>query len=202
MKLTLFDAQTILSKHLGVEVKIETSSSYSDIPVEKQKEILIKSVREGSEDQRQALANPYLNLVTKLTLAPTGKDYIAEAKDVFKSYIDSDFKHLNLDKESEARPETKLAVYELVKDAKFKDIFTGDLDKICLTQSQIIEFCKNHKELLSDSWTLFLFKENDKFFVARVLFDDDGLGVNVNEFANDHVWSAGYRRRVVVATDL
>lgn len=201
MKLTIQEAQTILSKHLGLEVQIETFASYSDIPEEKQREILAKSVREGSEDQK--LLNANLKFLEAVKLDKTsGKDYIAEAKDVFKSYIDSDFKHWKLDKEGEEKPETNLVVSELIKDATYKNIFTGDLDKLCLTQSQIIEFCKNHKDLLSGYWTFFLFKENNEFFVAYVRVNGDGLDVRVGKFAYGRVWPAKYRPRVVVATDL
>lgn len=181
MKITILEAQTIISKHLGVEVQIEAST-----------------------DNKIEQSNPYLKTITNLKLAPTaGKRYIAKANDIFQSYIDSDFKNWKLDKKSEAKPETNVVVYELVKDGNYKDIFTGDLDKICLTQSQIIEFCKNHKELLSKySATFFLFKENNEFLVAYVNVNDDGLYAYVSRLALDYVCFAASAHRVVVATDL
>lgn len=179
MKITILEAQTIISKHLGVEVQIEAST-----------------------DNKIEQSNPYLKTITNLKLAPTaGKRYIAKANDIFQSYIDPDFKKWNLNKPGQAKPETKLGVYELIKNGAYKDIFTSasnDLDKICLTQDQIIEFCEKHKDLLSENYTFFLFKENDEFFVARVNFDDGGLYVRVREFEYDDVWFAEYRHRVVL----
>jgi len=188
MKLTIFEAQTILSKQLGLDVAIDTSEIYTA------QKIHIKETK----------GNEYLNLVSDAITIPktTGENYIAKADDTFQSYIDSDFKNWKLDKVSEARPETKLGVYELVKNGIYNDIFTsmsGYLDALCLTQHQIIEFCKAHEDLLSkDCATMFLFKENDKFFVANVYLISDGLYVRVYELANDYVWRAEHRFRVVL----
>jgi cAMP phosphodiesterase len=69
-----------------------------------------------------------------------------------------------------------------------------------LTQSQIISFCKKHKKNLAsnNAATLFLFKENNEFFVAYVCVDFDGLLVDVYRFEDDRVWSAAYAHRLVV----
>ncbi|HTX87315.1 MAG TPA: hypothetical protein VMC41_04615 [Candidatus Nanoarchaeia archaeon] len=101
-----------------------------------------------------------------------------------------------------ATPQMKVAVYELVRDAKFVDIFTSlssDLDRLCLTQGQIIEFCRNHSEDLSrDGITSFLFKVNGEYFVADVRVRSDGLYARVCRFGDGGVWRGGYRPRVVV----
>lgn len=78
---------------------------------------------------------------------------------------------------------------------------SSDLDVLCLTQSQILNFVAKHKSWLrTDGYaTFFLFKANNQFFVASGSFDGDGsLGVRVYRFEDDDVWDADYRRRVVV----
>jgi hypothetical protein len=68
-----------------------------------------------------------------------------------------------------------------------------------MTQGQIIEFCKNHKEELGQNWyNFFLIKENDEYFVADVHVHSDGLKAVVVRFVNGDVWSAEFRLRVFV----
>lgn len=128
---------------------------------------------------------------------------LAQAKDVFKPGIDSDFKNWKLDNAGRATEETAVAVHELVQDATFAKMFGSlgiDLNKLCLTQHQIRVFCENHsKWLRTDGYaTLFLFKENEEFFVARVYVLSCGLSVYVFRFGRDRVWDAAYQHRVVV----
>lgn len=144
--------------------------------------------------------------------ATDGTATIAESNDVFDGYIDPDFKNWKLDNSSEARPEAKVEVYELVKDGRFKQFFSStingsvapdDLRKLCLTQHQIVDFCRNHRgELRTDGFaTFFLFegKKKGEFFVAGVRFVSDGrLDVDVRRFSDDGVWDAEDRLRVVL----
>lgn len=104
-----------------------------------------------------------------------------------------------------------MAGLEMDKDATFKQMYEGyDLDKACLTQGQILEFIKSHKDKLRDGGysTFFLFKvakgDKSEFFVARVYVYDDGtLSAYVRRFSYGLVWDAGRRHRVVVpATSL
>lgn len=129
-----------------------------------------------------------------------GKRYIYGKKDVFNNYIDSDFKNWKLDKKSNPTQETKVDVYELIKNATFKEMFVGNLDKLCLTQDQIIEFCDKHPDWLNqeEGYTFFLFKVNKEYFVARVDVDSDGLIVHVDRFERDYLWLDEYCHRLVV----
>jgi hypothetical protein len=131
-----------------------------------------------------------------------GQRTIAGAKDVFESGIDDDFKRLGLDKAGEATPETAVQVYELIGNATFVKMFTSltnDLDKLCLTQDQIIRFCVKYPGQLSQiSATFFLFKMNGGYFVASVHVGSGGLGVGVRRFEYDVVWNAECRHRLVV----
>jgi len=133
-----------------------------------------------------------------------GSETITDAKEVFKSYIDSNFKNWGINKPGKATEETAVAVHEMVKDATFAQIFGSlgtDLDKLCLTQHQIKNFCKKHSNWLRVGGyaTFFLFKAEDQFFVARVGVLSGGLGVRVSGIERDaYVWGAMYAHRVVV----
>ena len=71
---------------------------------------------------------------------------IADARDVFKSGIDSDFKNWGLSKKpSKATRKTPAEAYKLAENADFKTMFTflsADLEKLCVTEHQIKVFCK------------------------------------------------------------
>ena len=71
---------------------------------------------------------------------------------------------------------------------------------MCLTQAQIVEFCRTEKDKLSQDWyTFFLFKVGGEFFVAFVYFVVGGqLRVGSYRFSRDGVWNAEYRHRIVV----
>ncbi|MDD2288843.1 MAG: hypothetical protein PHY55_08395 [Bacteroidales bacterium] len=140
--------------------------------------------------------------------ALNGNRTIYNSREVFPSRVDPDFKNWDLNKKSKSTPETEVKIYEMVKNATFKDIFTSlsdDLDSLCLTQDQIIDFCVKYPERLrQDGYgTFFLFKKRrlfrrDKFFVVRVRVSSDGLRVGVNHFDDASVWNADCRHRVVV----
>jgi len=135
--------------------------------------------------------------------ATNGKETLANARDVFRGYIDPDFKNWGLDVVATPTKETKVAVYEMIEDGNFAQIFGGfgeNLDRLCLTQAQIRVFARDCRQWLrSDDWaTFFLFKVNGEFFVARVDVRAHGLHVFVDRFSSDHVWYAGLRRRVVL----
>jgi hypothetical protein len=139
--------------------------------------------------------------------ALSGNRTIYGSKEVFSS-VDKDFKNWDLNKKSKSTPETEVEIYEMVKDATFKDIFvslSNDLNSLCLTQDQIIDFCVKYPERLrQDGYgTFFLFKKRrlfrrDKFFVVVVGVFSDGLGVLVVHFGGADVWDAVYRHRVVI----
>ena len=133
-----------------------------------------------------------------------GKATIAKAKDTFPGYIDGDFKGWGCDVKSEPTKKTQVTVHELIKDGRFDQIFPGmsdDLNSLCLTQPQIIQFVQKHRKWLrTDGYgTFFLFKVGEEFFVARVYFDDGGqLEVHVSRLSHVGVWYAENRHRVVV----
>lgn len=136
--------------------------------------------------------------------ATDGTRTIAKAKDVFVAGIDSDFVNWELDVPSQPTKATKAIVCEMTRDGTFAEIFGSlkrSLESLCWKQSQIVDFVKKHGDKLrGDGYaTFFLFKVDNKFFVARVrVSSDGGLRVYVDRFSDDGVWSASYHLRFAV----
>ncbi len=140
----------------------------------------------------------------KLMLRPCdGSRTICSSKNVF-FFVDTAFKSYGADKKGVATKETQVAVYEMEKDATFAEMFgwlNSNIDALCMTQDQILEFIEMHRCLLRTDGpgTFFLFKNKKKFFIACVRFHDDGLlKVFIVHFKFKRVWNADDRRRVVV----
>ena len=171
--------------------------------------LALQDIIEGKFHHTQAFKadNAILRLISKgetiVIDACDGSETLVSAKDVFNSDIDGDFKNLDTNKPGIATKEQAVDVHELVKDATFAQMFGSlgtDLDKLCLTQSQIKNFCKKHPEWLRQNGyaTFFLFKVKGQFFVADVRVLSDGLVVDVPRFEHDYVWCAEYSHRLVV----
>ena len=131
-----------------------------------------------------------------------GKAYISDAKKTFKSFIDPNFKNWGLNQFGSATTETLLDVSEMTSDGTFVQVFTSitsDLDKIVMTQAQIIRFCEKYPTWLRQKGyaTFFLTKVGGEYFVVGVDVCSDGLDVLVYRLEGGRVWSGEYRHRVV-----
>jgi hypothetical protein len=170
-----------------------------------------EDVNISSEIKRESNILNLLFGSEKLYLSESdGRAIIAKAEDVFKSWIDFDFQNWGLNKESKVTPETEVRIYEMVKSATFKDMFTSlsdDLDSLCLTQSQIIDFCEKHRNHLRQDGcgTFFLTKKDfekpateDNLFVVGVVVRSGGLNVLLFHVDRADVWNVDCRLRVVV----
>ncbi|MFA5934617.1 MAG: hypothetical protein WC827_01900 [Candidatus Paceibacterota bacterium] len=133
-----------------------------------------------------------------------GTDTIALARDVFTGWVDPDFVNYGTDVKGQPTKETKVQVLEMIKDGNLAQIFGGfgeNLDRLCLSQSQIIRFVKDHSKWLltgSNHGTFFLFKVQGEFFIADVLLGESIIGVDARHLLDGVVWDADRRRRVVV----
>lgn len=135
--------------------------------------------------------------------ATSGYETIARATDIFTGYLDPDFVRWNTDERGVATGPAKADVYEMDrKDATFREMFTslGDPESLVLSQGQIIDFCKRHRDLLrQDGYaTFFLFKAHGELFVAGVDVGGGKLLAYVRRFGLGSRWCADYRPRVVV----
>jgi hypothetical protein len=149
----------------------------------------------------------YLKLISgaeTITIKATdGRGTIARAKDLFPGWLDPDFENYGTDVPGKPTVETNVQVFEMIKDGTFAQIFGGfgeNLDRLCLSQDQIMEFVENHtKWLRADGYgTFFLFKVNSEFFVAGVRRYEGGLEVHVYRLSSGSVWRAESQHRVVV----
>jgi len=109
----------------------------------------------------------------------------------------------NLNNEQVFSKETEVNVYELKQNATLFQMFTflsNDLDRLCLTQSQIVNFCeKNFEYLRQDGFvTFFLFKENNKFFVAKVNVKFGRQTVFIHRLDYNNIWKSEHALRLVV----
>ena len=135
--------------------------------------------------------------------AVDGSKTITNSKDVFKLWIDPYFEDWNLNKPDQATSEIKIQVYEMTQNANLKQMFSSlndCLDKLCLTQHQIAEFCAKDQKYLRQNCrpTFFLFKVDGEYFVADVYVYLDGLFVIVHSFENSNTWGGKFHHRLVV----
>ncbi|HOZ53678.1 MAG TPA: hypothetical protein PK142_03305 [bacterium] len=149
--------------------------------------------------------------VKKLVLPESdGRAIIVEAKNVFDHLIAHiSFEKKGLIKEGKNVPETEVEVYEMTRNAIFKEIFfsfSGQFDSLCLTQNQIIDFCVKHSEHLKNEGlaTFFLTKKDferpsteDNLFVVSVHVYSFGLNVYVYSFDEKNIWIGSHRQRFV-----
>lgn len=145
----------------------------------------------------------FLRYLKAVTIAPTKGDVtLAKADDVFMGWIDGYFKNWGTNVLGEDTDETAVDVYEMARDGNYQKLFgsLGDPHRLCLTQGQIKEFCRSHRDvLLQEGYaTFFLFAVNGEPFVAYVDVHASKLRVFVNHFDDDYVWDTGCRPRLVV----
>jgi hypothetical protein len=149
----------------------------------------------------------YLKLISgteTITIGETdGTNTIARASDVFTGWVDPDFVKYGKNIQGQPTKEMKVQVFEMIKNGTFAQIFGGfgeNLDRLCLAQSQIICFVRDHSKWLhKDGYgTFFLFKERSEFFVSRVYQNMGRLEVDKRCLSDNYIWKAGTRRRIVV----
>ncbi len=135
--------------------------------------------------------------------ATTGKRTISSMKILFTGYLDTDFRNWNIGANDKVKPACLVESLELAKNGRFNDFFTAysaDLNKLVLTDEQVLWVVENRPDLLiqNGSANFFLLKKGDEFFVAHVFWYVGRLEVRVRRLSNDFVWGAGYGRRIVV----
>ena len=154
-----------------------------------------------------------------------GKIIISQSENVFKAWIDPDFKKLGLDIPSQPTKKINAVVRELTGKGTLLQIFKDidpDLDSSVLTMSQIIEFCGKNKVWVGEEGfvAFFLTKRRNnfllrfwyqimklvskdefigKYYVVRVFVctNEDGLGVNYSSLKDGFCWRTENHHRVV-----
>jgi hypothetical protein len=144
----------------------------------------------------------------------SGSRYIANEKNVFKSFIDSDFVQWGLNKPSYVTKETKFTIYEVTQDASLLQMYEslpGRWDQKIFTQNQIIDYCERFKEYLSGDFaeTFFLAKRHsfrpvreskpeENIIVVHVYAHGDGLGARAGTFDANITWESALKVRLII----
>ena len=130
-----------------------------------------------------------------------GTEIISNNKELFSTWVDPNFKRWKLEGERRETKEIEVASYRPVKNFVFEELFsslTDDLDELCLTSSQIVEFCKNYFDHKNYS-TFFLMKgTTGKYFVVSVDSYEKGLQLFVYRFFNNNKRSFKHRFRFIL----
>ncbi len=152
----------------------------------------------------QSMVAPILGC-GKVIRATRGEKKILDS-DVFL-YKEDDFKNFTDFEESFSNEKTQTAGFKLVCDSKFVQIFTSiscNLDQLCLTQNQIIEFVRDNRKWMSKNCNMafFLFRDAQNYFVAMVLIDaNTAASVFVDPLGSKKVWEAKEDYIVIVRDD-
>lgn len=134
--------------------------------------------------------------------AEDGSQTIVKATELFAG-IDDHFTEWGLNEPEPATGEISIDIYKMISDVTAVKAFTeitNDLDKIVLTQSQIIRFCQKY----SDQWltknygTFFLTKKRGYYFPVRVLRYNSDNYVFVYELGSGAIWGGQSRCNVAV----
>ncbi len=155
-------------------------------------------------DSERKSDNISLRFSQTTTIAPTKGDVtIASASDVFTGSIDSRFKKWRMKVDGIDAPKTSVNIYEATQDGTFSSFFTSlgaELSSLCLTQGQIVEFCRSSRHMLRKYLygTFFLFKVDGSFFVARVVDCEGPINVYDHRFDYDGIWPKVTCSRIVV----
>lgn len=153
----------------------------------------------------------FLNEIIKIE-ATDGKTSIAQSEKVFKNcWLDQNFINSGLDKPQNSSKETMIEIYEVSEGGTFEEMFIkfyktlDKLNELCLTQNQIIEFCKNYKKLFQNHQTLFfLFKEKkwwqfkSKYYIACVDLLTGGLSIDMYKLKENFPWMPGFSYYIVI----
>lgn len=97
----------------------------------------------------------------------------------------------------------ELLVYQLNEDLKTSEIFKSfrvNMNKLCLSENQVLCFCKKYPEELKSEGlaTFFLVKKGNKYFVFDVHKGNDKILVVVSDMQNSRIWQGKHAYRIVV----
>lgn len=145
-----------------------------------------------------------------------GTRTMVQHRQAFMGGICGKWDSYGLDNPGPATLPTHARIYELVKKARFKDMFLSlspDLEVLCITQHQYIGFAEKYSFLFGpNNETFFLTKKDwgkpatppdapenfENVVVGVVDVHSGGLPADVYRFDHDVVWSAKFAYRLVV----
>jgi len=135
--------------------------------------------------------------------ATDGWDIIMYSPDVF-SYVSPDFRKEKMDLPSKMTGPTDLQVYSMIdgqdwNHQKYFSSLDSNLDRLCLTQHQIIEVCRRYRGLFSeDVATFMLFKSRRHYYVAGIMLVPSGFWIYADPLESEQVFNGSFNRLLVV----
>ncbi len=125
-----------------------------------------------------------------------GTEKLIDATDVFNFGISKLYNDLTYKGPDPATAATEAEVYELVRNANFKEIFETfgvPLESLCWTQAQIKSFCRQFPESLrkGSQANFFLMKNADEIFVSYPRIGSHGTALRIRNIKeNNTIWDA------------
>lgn len=141
---------------------------------------------------------------SEILIGPTtGLETIETSRDVFRNFVDWDFKQPEFNVASHETPVTQVQVYEAIVNATTRKMFESfgvTLDHLIFTQGQVRLFCKDHSALLRDEGypTFFLIRNAVELCTPGATVFPKGLGIWSRFFSAGVEWKKDLRIRVVV----
>jgi hypothetical protein len=136
--------------------------------------------------------------------ATNGDERFTNAERIFTGQLHPDFKKWRCGESLSSARQTRVQIFEMVENGTLNDLYRSpaiELDSLCLTESQIIEFVRSHHMWLRRRGfaTFFLFKNGSEFLVARIQYVSHGyLYAKPYRLSHDKVWDAKYQHRFVL----
>ena len=135
-----------------------------------------------------------------------GTKTIASSEDVFDLCIGGNCLKEDFNIISKSTKKIQVSVSEVIKNSTLVHIFgcldkNHDLDELCLTQHQISDFCRDHRDLLrGDTYgTLFLTKTGVNYYVLHVIMLGGGLAIHRHHLGDSTIhWKSACLHRVIV----
>lgn len=174
---------------------------------------IIPAVTETIERHLANIADSVVNRVKlvrddlELDKIDGNTEELEKVKDFYKRKVHREYDH-EFYRELKISPtkRAKVSVYDLIMDGTYTEIFggmSGYIDRLCLTESQFVQFVMKHEKYLfmEGYGTFFPVKYGKKFFVMNVNFDNIGyLLLGRDRLSDDNLsqWSAKECRFVVL----
>lgn len=143
----------------------------------------------------------YKRIASGLIVPKTrGNRTFVSEQSMFPGYFDPDWVKYGTDVKSKPQPETPADVYEQTENGELMALLTSfhsDPTRLVWTQDQVLTFITSHPDWFGNTDPSVLLPLEGSF-VAVVRRYDVGLLARVFRFDRRGVWSAGYRRRLVL----
>jgi hypothetical protein len=118
------------------------------------------------------------------------------------AFVDADFVAWGLNRPGQKTKKTDLTFYLPPKDdSTFCRLFNGPdtlLEKMALTQHQIVRFCEKYPEQLREYADFFIFKNGKEYFITIVYKDGKDVIAIVRRTLFASIWFGSQPRRLVI----